>query len=372
MSTPIPHDKNSKLLGLEVLRFISAIAVLFWHYQHFSFVADKAVDFVTEQQPLYHAFALFYRYGFYGVQIFWSISGFIFFWKYRSAIGEGRIGARRFFVLRFSRLYPLHAATMLLVGALQMVYLAQRGYYFVYQHNDLKHLVLNLFMASHWGLQDGYSFNAPIWSISVEVVVYLLFFLMLRFAGRSAWMNLLVLLLCGLAKWAGLTSPIIDAAAYFYAGGLAALAFRALECSPLQARGRYIAWAVLLLAPLAAHQVAHVAHYPKEQLIPLFLLAYLPVVLFLGARDFRAPVLLQRLIEAAGNMTYSSYLIHFPIQLSLAIWCNWQGRPIPYHSVKFFALFLLLTLVAAYYLYRWFEWPAQNLMRRTMSRPDGT
>jgi len=366
------HDKNSKLLGLEVLRFISAIAVLFWHYQHFSYVADKAVDFVTEQQPLYHAFALFYRYGFYGVQIFWTISGFIFFWKYSSEIGEGRIGARRFFVLRFSRLYPLHFATMLLVGCLQMIYLAQRGYYFVYQHNDIKHLVLNLFMASHWGLQDGYSFNAPIWSISVEVLVYLLFFLTLRFAGRSPWVNLAVLLLCGAGKWMGATSPVVDAVAYFYAGGLAAQAFRALEQSPMRARGRYAAFVALILVPLAAHAVQHAAHYPKEQVIPLFLLAYLPFVLFLIARDFQAPAPVQRVIEAAGNMTYSSYLIHFPIQLSLAIWCNWQGRPIPYHSVKFFALFMLLTLVAAYYLYRCFELPAQNLIRRTMSRRDGT
>jgi peptidoglycan/LPS O-acetylase OafA/YrhL len=333
-------------------------------------VADKAGDFVTEQQPLYHAFALFYRYGFYGVQIFWSISGFIFFWKYSHALGEGRIGAYRFFVLRFSRLYPLHLATMLLVGALQLVYFAQRGYSFVYQHNDLKHLVLNLFMASHWGLQDGYSFNAPIWSISVEVLVYLLFFLTLRFVGRSAWVNLAVLLLCGLAKWMGATSPVVDAVAYFYAGGLAALAFRALEHSslPTQARGRYVALAALILAPLAAHAL----HWPKEQVIPLFLLAYLPVVLFLGARDLRAPASVQRVIEAAGNMTYSSYLIHFPIQLGLAIGCNWQGRPIPYHSVKFFALFMLLTLVAAYYLYRWFELPAQKRLRHKLSRSGGT
>lgn len=357
----MPRDSSTKLLGLEVLRFISAIAVLFWHYQHFAFVADKPVDFVTEAQPLYSLFAVFYRYGFYGVQVFWCISGFIFFWKYRAAIANGVTGAGKFFVLRFSRLYPLHFATMVLVGLLQLVYLGQKGYYFVYQHNDLKHLILNLFLASHWGLQDGYSFNAPIWSISVEALVYLLFFLVLRLIGRSVWVSAGVLLLCALAKWkwGGAALPVVDAVAYFYAGGLAAMAFGRLEHSSSRLLAKYVLLGVAAVAPLAAYAT----NYAHEQIAPLFLLAYLPVLLILLARDIRLPSRLQQMIEAAGNMTYSSYLIHFPIQLSLALLCNWLGRPIPYHSVSFFAVFMTSTLVAAYFLYRWFELPAQKLVR---------
>ncbi|MGO4380681.1 acyltransferase family protein [Pseudoduganella sp. RAF19] len=360
MASSALQGNNSKLLGLEVLRFISAMAVLFWHYQHFSFVADKAVDFAQNQQPLYGVFALFYNYGFYGVQVFWCISGFIFFWKYRTALADGAIGARKFFVLRFSRLYPLHFVTMVLVGLLQLVYFAQRGYYFVYQHNDLKHLILNLFLASHWGLQDGYSFNAPIWSISVEVLVYLIFFLTLRSVGRSAWVNGAVLLICAAAKWAGATSPVVDAAAYFYAGGLAAIAFRYLEGSKYLAHAKLVMLAFVALTPVAAYA----GNYSREQFIPLFLLAYLPVLLFVAARDFPMPTKIQRLVEAAGNMTYSSYLVHFPIQLSLAIFCDWLNRPIPYYSVKFFGMFMGLTLVAAYFVYRWFELPAQDAIRR--------
>ena len=71
--------KNNKLLGLELIRFISAFAILIWHYQHFSFVADKPENFNREQQPYYYILILFYNYGGAGVQIFWSLSGFIFF-----------------------------------------------------------------------------------------------------------------------------------------------------------------------------------------------------------------------------------------------------------------------------------------------------
>jgi len=35
-------NKNSKeiLLGLELLRFISALAILIWHYQHFTMLPN--------------------------------------------------------------------------------------------------------------------------------------------------------------------------------------------------------------------------------------------------------------------------------------------------------------------------------------------
>ena len=70
-----------KLLGLELLRFASALAVLFFHYRHFAhLVGMPAVGRATV--PFYGLLWPLYEYGQYGVQIFWGISGYIFFWKY--------------------------------------------------------------------------------------------------------------------------------------------------------------------------------------------------------------------------------------------------------------------------------------------------
>ena len=46
-------------------------------------------------------------------------------------------------------------------------------------------------MASEWGITQGESFDGPIWSVSVEVLVYLLFFLMLR-VTRSWLLNVFI------------------------------------------------------------------------------------------------------------------------------------------------------------------------------------
>ena len=129
---PLAH----KLLGLEVLRFIATIAVLLWHYQHFYYVGTQLTGFERSAQPFYTLLMPLYTFGHYGVQVFWAISGFIFFWKYQQAITTRRVDANRFFVLRFSRLYPLHIATLLVVAALQPLYMQMVGEPLVYQHND--------------------------------------------------------------------------------------------------------------------------------------------------------------------------------------------------------------------------------------------
>src|SRR5262249_2552453 len=128
---------TSKLLGLEGLRFLATFSVLIWHYQHFAFVGDRPVDLVKSELPFYDWLFPFYEAGEYGVWIFWCISGFIFFWKYREAIADRSVDGWSFFVFRFSRLYPLHAATLLSVALLQPVFAAVNGHFFVYQNNDV-------------------------------------------------------------------------------------------------------------------------------------------------------------------------------------------------------------------------------------------
>jgi peptidoglycan/LPS O-acetylase OafA/YrhL len=351
---------TEKLLGLEALRFFAAFAVLIWHYQHFSYVADTPVDFVRNQLPFYGLFYPFYEAGVYGVWLFWCISGFIFFWKYRDAIADRLIGGRAFFVLRLSRLYPLHFVTLLLVAVLQPIYFDLNGYFFVYQDNDVRHLLLQLFMASNWGFQNGLSFNGPIWSISVEVLVYAFFFLML-IATRSWLFNVVVIAACLNAS-----GQIAACFAFFYIGGLAAIARRAVASARFGFAIEGGAWLAFVMVPLLAW---HLALAQSDLFDFQFLLIYTPIVLFCLSREIRMPASLQAIVEAAGNMTYSSYLLHFPIQLMTVIIFAIMRAPIPLYDGAFFAAYLLVTLLASYFTYRYFEAPAQNLLRELLLRP---
>jgi len=363
MSTiALPENRTNKLLGLEAIRFCCALAVLFWHYQHFWFVGGEPVGFDIERQPLYFAFSPLYKYGYFGVTIFWCISGFIFFWKYKRVIADGTVGYAKFLVLRFSRLYPLHLATLLLVAVLQIAYYAHTRQYFVFQKNDLLHFVLQLFFASNWAsaTSQGDSFNGPIWSISVEVLIYVAFFLLLRKAGGSAYINAAILLLCFLAKLARIQTPIVDCLAFFYAGGLSAIALRHFEATGHRRILRVIALFIVFAEPAVSGltRIHESPHFPF-----LFLITYIPVLLYVCAITVAVGPLVQRLVEAAGNMTYSSYLVHFPIQLAIVLYFSYTGEAIPYEQLRFFGGFFLVTLLASYFVFRFFEMPAQGYIR---------
>ena len=376
-------DQTHKLLGLEVIRFISAVAVLIWHYQHFFHFAGKPAHFNNIDQPFYQALRLFYDYGYYGVQVFWCISGFIFFWKYRDTIAGKMIDYKTFFVLRFSRLYPLHFVTLIIVASLQMLFFLKNKIFFIYQTNDLEHFILQLFMASNWESKrildangqlsfDGLlSFNGPIWSISIEVLVYFFFFVILRYLGKTFVINIGVLLICLMAKYFAFTHLVFDCLAFFYAGGLSAIALRYKQKNALSNQLNIFAFLMLIIAALfAILAVPLVSYWTKNdysQYFPdLFLFMCLPFLLFLAAQHFPVSPAIQKVIETAGNMTYSSYLIHFPIQLFTVLCFSYINLQPDYHDGGFFIGFISVTLAASYAVYRFFEAPVQNYIRNKM------
>lgn len=355
---PAPSTTSNKLLGLELLRFASALAVLIYHYSHFTAIA-AAPAIAADDFPLNGLLRPFYDYGLYGVQLFWGISGYIFFWKYGSAIRSAVVSARQFFWLRFSRLYPLHFATLIGVVGLQAVHRQLTGANFLYPATDPALFARQLILATDWGPQPPFSFNGPIWSISGEVAVYAAFFILLRQFAPS-WKLCVTVIAAGLvAQLAGLDWVSIACATYFFAGGLAALAPSGSE------RKAAIALTCLLFLCLATGSLG------DRDKLPMILLAAVPCLLILMTRDWRLIARLQRPVQFAGNLTYSSYLLHFPLQLLLAIAVAATGILPPLTSPALLAAYLGVTLGAAALSYRYFELPAQQWLRqRTLKRAD--
>jgi peptidoglycan/LPS O-acetylase OafA/YrhL len=354
--------RTHKLLGLEVVRFLSALAILIAHYKLYGYTGSER-QIVAEHQPFYSILWPVYEHGSWGVPVFWCVSGFVMTWKYHEAIATGAVDGWRFFVLRMSRLYPLHFATLLIVAALQHLYFQQRGAFLFYQDNTLYNFVLQLFMASNWGLQTGSSFNFPIWSISVEVLVYAMFFLLLRHAGTSAMINVTILAACVAAKWLRIWHPIVDCLAFFYVGGLSAMTFIATRRLVSVRVFDALAIVAVVVSPLAVLLFRFDEH---RHFAPLFFMFYTPVLLFVAARDWRCSERLQKIIEACGTMTYSSYLLHFPIQLAFVVTCDAFAIRPPVYSATFWLASFAVILTASRACYVFLELPAQESVRRRL------
>lgn len=361
-------EKNEKLLGLEILRFSSAVAILTWHYQMFSYVGTESVNFASQQQPFYAFFYLFYNYGGAGVQIFWTISGFIFAFNYSSKIQDRVVSTKKFLVARFSRLYPLHLLTLCLVAILQMLYgFVSRGQSFVYSWNSIYDFLLHLFFASAWGFENRLGFNGPVWSISIEILVYVIFFLHARFLayGRFSIFSMFVIALA--LEWVFPKYVLLDAVIYFYAGCFTH-SILSRETKVNRSRQILFSWfgfLVLLLgsAFMLIRNIATALSENRYFFPGLILFSSIFLIIVVAPWRPKNPKL-GKLLETLGDLTYSSYLLHFPLQLVIATIFLSIGQVVPYGSGWLFVTYLSLIMGLSYATFKFFELPAKLYFRR--------
>lgn len=371
MAPDQPWPKRLHLLDLS--RTGAALAVVLWHWPHFAYVGDRPpAGFDYTAQPLYGLLRLFYEHGHWAVDYFFQLSGFIFFWLYRDAIAARAVTAWPFFVQRFSRLYPLHLATLILVAVLQAAYTRTTGAPFVYQQNDAYHFLLHLTFTNLRGLEYNWAFNGPAWSITIEVLLYGCFFLcaVARLA-RPVFCAGVTLAFAWL--WLGRDWPheILRGLASFFAGGLVWMLTRALARGP--ARGRYAACAIALGAWAAA--VVSVYHAPLFSPLAGRWLAW--GVLFpatitaLALCESPARLPLHPAL-GLGDISYGIYLLHFPLQLIAMLLVAFGLIPSDFfqHPAGL-GLFLLLLLVAARASYQLYELPARRWLRQRLVSRGG-
>ncbi|MFG0463891.1 acyltransferase family protein [Pseudomonas putida] len=345
-----------RIYSLDVLRGIAALAVVFWHWQHFFYVGDSPKNFNGVAQPLFEWFRLPYQRGALAVELFFCISGFVFFWLFSKRIAERSLSASRFLIDRFSRLYPLHLVTLIGVAALQLLYSTSHGSYFVYQSNDLYHAMLNILLIPAWGFENGWSFNAPIWSVSVEVMLYaIMFAACLTRSGRYLIVPSLIVL--GYFLYPNnykLGSGIFT----FFCGGAT---FMLMEWLGQRSNARTVLAVTMLVA---AGAWGFVWQAEKVSLYVLMGLAFPALVALLAAISVVVPGFL-RPFSAVGDISYASYLLHFPLQIIFALVVDSLGaeRSI-FYSPWMLVFFITVLIPLSYASHRYFEIPMQNALRR--------
>ena len=360
------------LHSLDVARGIAAFAVVLWHWQHFFYDGDAVSPaFVRGRQPLYSALRAFYDRGDQAVSLFFTLSGFIFFWLYADRISSGAVHLREFFVLRISRLWPLHLATLIFVAGGQLLYWRMTGGAFVYPTNDVPHFVLNALFLASLGGQSGFSFNGPSWSISVEMCLYAIFYLYCTLT-RPRLVTMLVMAGIGIGVLGAQKPTLGQAIGSFFLGGTmfatCMLVWRsrirrvASRSIPVVA---VLLWLVTALAPTALGLPDF--RLDSEPcvtfiLFPLTILA-LPLAEVEFETGFRRVAELTRL----GSLSYSVYMIHFPLQLfamlvSLRLGVSRVVFYSPWSLLVFFTVLIALSIVS----HDRFEIPAQRLFRRRL------
>lgn len=352
-----------RIYPLDVLRGIAALSVVFWHWQHFFYVGGQPENFDVTRQPLFDALQLFYRHGSLAVELFFVISGFVFFWLFSQRIAQRKLSTSRFFMDRFSRLYPLHIATFLLVAGLQWSFIQSHPAWFVYQTNDSYHALLNVLLIPAWGFESGWSFNAPIWSVSVECLLYALFFL-ICLTGRFRYLLAAGLLAAGYALYP-YNYKLGSGLLCFFAGGMALLIMQAL--------GRFLTARTLCAISLILSALAWTFVVATEVRPTYFIMgiAFPVSVMFIASLSWLWPDLLKPW-AVIGDLSYSSYLLHFPLQIVFALSVDRLGytRDI-FYSPWMLLLFMAVLIPISLASHRWFEVPVQSALRTRFKTRSG-
>ena len=177
---------KNKLLALESLRGIAALLVALFHYPSSSF--------------------LYFDKGFYAVNFFFILSGFVISYNYEDKIKDFK-DIINFQIKRFLRLYPIHLFVLLIILAIQVLKflviefsILPFGSEAFGERYTFEDFVSNLFLLhSIFNFSYWLSWNPASWSISTEFYTYLFFILIFFLFQRYKFLIIFILIL--------LTSP---------------------------------------------------------------------------------------------------------------------------------------------------------------------
>lgn len=330
-------NKNSRLVEIDALRGLAALAVVLFHYTSRFHELFEVSSLPTFSFP----------YGHYGVNLFFIISGFVIFMTL-----EKTSRPMDFVVSRFSRLFPAYWVAIILTFSITHA-LGLPG-----KLVDLGAALGNLFMIQ--GIFHIPHVDGVYWTLEVELLFYCGMFFLYRIQRLD------------LIHWALL--------------GL--LALRVIYFALAQGFGIELSWTIsrLLILPyipwfalgIAIYLVTSHRHpgewrWPAQTaalaVVTLAIVDSLSVALLavgLGAAVFlaasgRAPLLRHRVLVWLGAISYPLYLVHENIGWSLQL--RLAGLGISADVAVLIALLCSLTMAKA--MTRWIELPAKDWIRKS-------
>jgi peptidoglycan/LPS O-acetylase OafA/YrhL len=365
----------NRLHSLDAARGLAALAIVVWHWQHIYMIGGGKLA-TTDIQPFYAVLFPLYDHGWLAVEFFFTLSGFIFFWLYGQRIADKSLTPRAFWVARFSRLYPLHFIALLLVAGMQLNLLANGHESFVYDGTTPFNFVMNMLFLQHF--LPFFTFNGPEWSVGVEIILYVLFFFYCTIFKPHWWLPLLAYTALGIwvvSSQSTLGRGIVG----FFAGGLAYEAWRTLRDRPTADRyaSALAVFAGLAWAYCVFESKTHALTYWLDGLEytgqwwveMAFRVGLVPLTVLALALNESRGIRFWRKLSPLGDLTYAIYLLHFPLQLVMALAVLRFGMPLaPLQSPLAMVIFMVVLIGISIASYRWVERPAQTWLRHRLVR----
>jgi len=374
-------DRAGYFAGLTALRGVAALSVVLFHAPGLGLGSY----FISATNLVLRSYLW--------VDFFFVLSGFVLMHAYgaffRDEVRPGEFW--RYLRARFARIYPLHAAMLLFLLAIEIA----RRSAFDHHPAEFSNLALdvrlapsafvpNALLVHSLGLLPFDSWNGPSWSISCEAAVYFLFpalCLALTRAPRRDGAALVgggggvlaLIYFCARPRDLDVTTTFGFFRCFAeFSFGMCCYAYHASRGVPRWATGDGAAAMIVVALLLELH-----LDLSDLAAVPLFC----ALVLAGAGNEGRFSRLLHTApLQWLGDISYSIYLVHWPLMvlLAMAIYAATGIDPttggfgiVP--RLGFLGIALAATLLASSFTYRTIEVPLRQMIagRRPASLPAG-
>lgn len=340
--------KKERINSIDSLKGIACCVIAFlWHYLN---MQGKSMG-----MPLQSVFGIFYDYGQYFVELFFMISGFVMAYCYREKIANGE-DFFSYIKKRYQHLYPLFFTTLMVMVAMEYLYHLLTGSYYVYKVS-VWHLILNLLCIQTGWLTTDQSFNGPAWCISVEIFLYVLYYITTRYTrnDKNAYTIVNAILFVNAVIFvykAPFDLPMFN---QFMLRGVACFYAGALLCEINERMGRdkkeSLAWKSLILFVLFRICLLFTEYSfwetEKYGQLGLILLEW-PIVLFaaINWKPLRKILEVNPLIKL-GSISMDIFLWHIPVQITIKTIDNIFNLRIDYGKVYIWFIYIISVVIVS-------------------------
>ena len=361
---------------IDVLRGVSILVVLLFHFDmYYHLETSSLVRFFGAQ----HISSLLTRNGYYGVTMFFVISGFLMTSISLRRYGQlGKINPAKFYLFRLGRIAPCLA--LVLTTLVSLHYSGNPFFKLVTRDYSVFTAVISILTFRFNALLIHFGWNLNqwniLWSLSIEETFYLgfpLVCMLLRDVRLIAGLCIIVFFVGPLARFHG--APMEQIYGYFSCFDQFALGCITAISFPLAQgwikKSRY----AVLLPSAGAFIMAYAylcAGWRENIVIGPSLIATGTALLLLGSECPLPPFMRflnigASLLALFGRKSYEIYLFHTVLLAFMWMASAQMKFNLAVYSVFWLLLFLGLSLAVGYLLSRWWSEPMNNAIRRGLA-----
>ncbi|WP_434779284.1 acyltransferase family protein [Neisseria sp. Ec49-e6-T10] len=356
-----------KLNSLTSLRFFAAFFVFLHHFHLQSFY----INFQNKNESL----EILYKYmheGFIGVTFFFILSGFVITYSSHQSMLKGEYKSGKFLYNRFARLYPVHLLT-LLIAIVAYKYM----YAFSFNPSNIKALIANIFLVQSWIPDPNYfwSYNGVSWSLSCELFFYISFTLFVLLNNKqlfTVYAAILITIIISLIyieplegfAWIFYINPTFRIVDFISGIFLCRLFLSEKIHIPQKYATIFEVLSIFLLFVFIVYGVNNLNYDLRGGIYYIAPMSFI-VFIFAYGKGVLSKLICLKPFVILGEASFSLYMIHqIIINISYKYFVEYLDANRLENVIFFVSVVLIFTLTASYVMYKFYEKPLNNFLRK--------